>query len=182
MGRIDEMNKFVAFLRGINVGGHKPVRMDDLANVFVSIGLKNVTTYIQSGNVIFETTRTNRDALTKKIEEALDRLLGYQVKVFLRTADELETLVRLDPFKNVKTGADAKPYVTFLAEAPGREVKVPLMSLQGDVEIIRISGCDVLSLSRRIKGRSGYPNNFIEKEFGLPATTRNWATVTKVVK
>lgn len=92
----------MTFLRGINVGGHRSVTMDDLSRAFVSLGLSNVRTHIQSGNVIFETAPANRAALTRQIEKALRQLLGDEVAVFLRTIREIEDMIRLDPFKGRK--------------------------------------------------------------------------------
>lgn len=83
------MSKYVAFLRGINVGGHKSVTMDELSRAFVSLGFRNVRTHIQSGNVIFETASANRVALTRQIKKALRQLLGDEVAVFLRTIRSL---------------------------------------------------------------------------------------------
>ena len=83
------MSKYVAFLRDINVGGHRSVTMDELSRAFVSLGLSNVRTHIQSGNVIFETAPVNRAALTRQIEKALRQLLGDEVAVFLRTIRSL---------------------------------------------------------------------------------------------
>ena len=98
------MNKYVAFLRGINVGGRKLVGMDDLSRTFVSIGLKNVKTYIQSGNVLFESASTNKKTVAKQIEKGIHGLFKADVAVFLRSIDELQQIVKLDPFK--KAGAD----------------------------------------------------------------------------
>src|SRR5437762_5123352 len=109
------MIKYVALLRGINLVRHKQIKMAELKRIFESLGLQNVKTYILSGNVLFETMKTSPGVLTKKIESGLHKALGYEVAVILRTVAELEVLVRLDPFKQVKADADVKKYVTFLA-------------------------------------------------------------------
>ena len=96
------MTKYIAFLRGINVGGKKIVKMQDLAAIFVAGGFKNVKTHIQSGNVIFEASIKNSSTLTKKIESNLQESLGYAVPVLLRTISELAVLIKSDPFNKIK--------------------------------------------------------------------------------
>jgi len=175
----NDMNRFIALLRGINVGGHRSISMEDLRAIFASAGCGNVTTYIQSGNVIFETSAADTAPLIRTIEGRLLETLGSEASVILRTVREFERIVGRDPFGEVRE--DAKPYVTFLATKPPRRPTIPMTSSKGDVEIIDIVGHDLFSLSHPYKGRYGFPNAFIEKEFGIPATTRNWTTVGKLL-
>ena len=88
---------YIAFLRGINIGGHN-VKMEHLRELVGELGLTHVRSYIQSGNVFFETTEADRACLTRKIEEHLRAALGYEVPTFLRTVAEVERALRLDPF------------------------------------------------------------------------------------
>lgn len=180
---------YIAFLRGINVGGNKIIKMDDLKNIFESLGFKNVTTYIQSGNVSFETSMKSIKTLTPKIETSLHKALGYEVAVFLRTKEEMQALVKSDPFKKVKASDKGKTYVTFLQQTS--EVlknldvlrkQAPMFSPKKDVEVIGVRGCDVFCLPHQVDGKFGFPNAFIEKELGVPATTRNWTTVCKMAE
>ena len=101
------MSKYVAFLRGINVGGHKLIKMAELARLFTSFGLKNVRTYIASGNVLFETAE-GADTVGGRIEEGLKRALGYGVKVMLRTISEIEDIINLDPFCTVEASENVR--------------------------------------------------------------------------
>src|SRR5437773_6771078 len=105
------MTRYVAFLRGINVGGRKLIKMEALALMFRSAGLKNVRTHIASGNVIFASASANKAALTRKIEKALARELGYEVPVILRTLAELESLARRNPFKKQPSSKDIGHFV-----------------------------------------------------------------------
>ena len=82
------MNIYVAFLRGINVGGHKLIKMADLVRIFTKAGCRDVRTYIQSGNVIFASPLTDVDYLTRKLETALNKAVGYQVPMILKTLPE----------------------------------------------------------------------------------------------
>ncbi len=104
----------VAFLRGINVGGHKKIPMADLKKAFESVGLRNVRTVLASGNVVFEASGKDPH-LDQTISRGLEKAFGFPVKVVLRTVRELRTLVASEPFKGAPTGPNVKLYVTFLA-------------------------------------------------------------------
>jgi uncharacterized protein (DUF1697 family) len=174
------MIKYVAFLRGINVGGHKLVKMQDLSATFQELGHANVTTYIQSGNVVFESAESDMGQLTAGLQQALLELQGAPVAVMLRTVVQLQALVKKNPFQNLKPRDDEKLYVTFLAGKPNRKPKLPLSSAKKDVEVLEIRNLDVFSISRKQNGRFGFPNLLVEKELAVPATTRAWATVCKM--
>src|SRR5437867_1068021 len=156
--------------------------MEELTRMFEQIGFKNVKTFIQSGNVIFEASDKNPKILTKKIEKGLQGYLGFEVTILLRTFKDVENIVRLNPFKGFKAGPNIKLYVSFLSEKPAIRLTLPLMSPKKDVKVIRVKNKDVFSVTRMIHGKFGFPNIFVEKEFGLPATTRNWTTVSKIIK
>ena len=169
--------KYFAFLRGINVGG-RVLKMDLLTKYFVSLGHKDARTFIQSGNVIFTSKEKDAGALVDRIEKKLLKEVGYEVPAFLRSEAELEALVKLDPFKKLKP--DAKPYVTFLRE----ELKIgfPHISEKDGVKIWGARKTDLFCQALPLKGgKWGFPNVYIEKQFKVPATTRNWNTVTKIL-
>ena len=176
------MVTYVALLRGINVGGRKLIKMDELIRVFARSGFKNVRTFIQSGNGIFEAAETDTDALAKKIEKKILKSLGHEVTVVLRTIDELNTIVKRNPFKKIKPSADVMMCVAFLATKPKSKPKLPLLSTTENLEVFDIRDCAAFILCRRKKtGWFGFPNNFIEKQLGVSATTRNWTTVNKIL-
>src|SRR5438876_5930690 len=128
------MTRYVAFLRGINVGGKRLIKMEDLRGVVESIELKNVRTFIASGNVLFETSQTNRDALTRKIEKKLLTAFGHDVPVVLQTIDELKDVLRTGPFKKIKPGADVMLCVTLFTGEPKAGLKLPLKSAIENLE------------------------------------------------
>jgi uncharacterized protein (DUF1697 family) len=174
------MIKYYAFLRGINVGG-RVVKMDALTEMFVSLKLKNVKTFIQSGNVIFESPEKEKKAVAGKIEKKLFKELGYEVPALLRTHEELEALIQHDPFKKMKP--DAKTYVVLIAEELEGKPKLPLISEKDGVKVLGMRKADIFCEALPLKGgRWGFPNAFIEKQFKVPATTRNWNTVTKILR
>jgi uncharacterized protein (DUF1697 family) len=176
------MITYVALLRGINVGGKKLIKMDELIRVFESLRLKHVRTYIQCGNVIFEVAESDVAALIKKIEKKILKTLGHDVTVVLRTIDELKTIVKRNPFKQVKPGADVMMVVAFLSTEPASKPKLPLISSTEKLEVLDIRDRAAFILCRRKKtGWFGFPNNFIEKQLGVSATTRSWTTVSKII-
>jgi uncharacterized protein (DUF1697 family) len=130
---------YIAFLRAINVGGHI-VKMDRLRELFSDLGFGNVRSYIQSGNIFFHTERTDRAALTQEIEEHLSGALGYKVGVMLRTIPEVESVIELDPFKDVEVTPDVRLYVIFLAEPVPIPDGLLLRSPKGDCDVVAVTG------------------------------------------
>ena len=174
------MTTYIALLRGINLAGHKVIKMEDLRLCFESMRFKSVSTYIQSGNVIFESTESNTPRLSKKINKGLNKSFGHDIAVFLRTVDEFEKIVKSYPFKIIKENSGSKPFVTFISEKLKSKPLLPIFSPKKDVEIISITNLELYSWGHEVKGQRGFPNSFIEKEFGVSATTRNWNTTTKL--
>lgn len=177
------MQRYVAFLRGINVAGHKLIKMEELARIFRSNGYKNVRTYIQSGNVIFDSAATNSTALAKKLERQLAQDLGYAVTVIVKKLSELEAMVTRNPFKKIANEPDVMMlYVVFLAGEPQTRPKLPLIFSSENLEVVAIKEQSAFVVARRKQdGRGGFPNAIVEKRFGVSATTRNWSTVKKIV-
>lgn len=176
------MVRYIAFFRAINVSGLRIIKMEDLSRMFELLGFKNIQTFIQSGNVIFDASDKNPKILNQKIEKGLEKFLGYEVTVILRTFKAVENIVKLNPFKGIRPGPNIKMYVTFLSEKLNKKPELPLISAKKDVKVIRIINRDVFSLTRMQNGRFGFPNIFIEKELDISATTRNWTTVSKIIK
>jgi uncharacterized protein (DUF1697 family) len=177
------MIKYVALLRGINVGGHKPVKMEELKKAFESLGFQNVKTLLASGNVLFETSKMGTDILVKQIEEKLEQELGHEVGVLLRTMEEIQNLADANPFKNIEVIQKTRLYVTFLPERQEREVKITHESTGNDFEIVRISASEVCSVLILSPGRGTTDlMSFLEKEFGRKITTWNWNTIARILK
>ena len=171
------MVKYVAFLRGINVGGNHLVRMDQLKQLFGSLGLMDVQTYIQSGNVIFESEEKGAAMLERQIESLLAKELGYKVAVFLRTIQEVASISARSPFKpNEKEAL----HIVFLSEKPGKKIAGALMSLVNEADDYALKGREIYNL-RRDREKSVFSNNLIEKTLDLSATTRNITTINKLV-
>jgi len=176
------MIRYVAFLRGVNVGGHKPVKMGELKKIFGSLGFQNVKTILASGNVLFETPDTSTDMLARKIEDKLEQEFGYEIGVLLRTMEEIRKLADANPFKNIEVTQQTRLYVTFLSEKKERAVKILYKSTGKDFKIVHISASEVCSLLDLSPDRGTTElMSFLEQKFGRKVTTRNWNT-TRILK
>ena len=176
------MITFIAFLRAINVGGHAVVKMTDVRDAFAVAGCGNVRTYIQTGNVVFDASEKTIGSLLQKVRGRMKRLLGHEPGVAVRTLAELEGLMKSSPFRKMKNDPKVKLCVAFLANKPSRTPTFPLVSDKEQLEAISMKNLDVFIVSRRKpNGWFGFPLAVIEKEILVPATVRNWSTVTKVV-
>ena len=171
---------YVAFLRGINVGGHRLIKMTELAQIFSEMGLAGVRTVIASGNVLFASDETDEGRLATKIEGELNRALGYEVDVMLRSIESLRELVEQDPFPT-KT-ADTHHYVTFLKGEPESLPKLPAHFPEEGFSVLTAIEREIFWLSSKLpNGRHGDSGKYFAKTFRkIPATTRNWNTVVKI--
>lgn len=177
------MHSYYAFLRGINVGGKNIIPMDELREVFASQGFANVRTWIASGNVRFESDVGGTAGIKYTLEKSLKDRFSYPGPVILRREAELTGMVESDPFRGEESGKSVKWYVCLLESSPGKMVELPLLNEKEGLEIFLLSGLDLFLISRELKrGRYGFPNNFVEKEFGVMSTARNWNTLLKMVR
>ena len=169
------MTLFVAFLRGINVGGRNLLKMQDVCLSFSDLGFEKVSSYKASGNILFETDM-KQDDIVKKVKDELLKLSGRDLEIFLQTSSQIREIIELDPFKGRKVDP-SKTYITFISQKPSEEVKLPLWSRNNDVEITLVRNSEVFSRTFLHKGRFGAPNKYVENEFEVTATTRNWNTI-----
>ena len=176
------MVDYFAFLRGINVGGKNIIRMEDLTRIFVDCGFSGVKTYIQSGNVIFRYKKAGLTILSKKIEARVKEFTGNDIPVILRTREQLNEMVKLNPYKDATIRKNAKLYVAFLSEVPSVTMILPMISEKEGLELISIINADAFLLSFEVNGHFGFPNNFIEKNLKVTASSRYWNTVLKMME
>ena len=177
------MIKYAAFLRGINVGGHKIIKMEELKRAFESLGFKDVKTLLASGNVIFTAPSASESALVNKIEKKLEAVFGREIGVLVRKVDELQRLADAEPFAGIKVTPQTRLYVTFLSEKSKSSLKIPYESPDKNFRITRVTGsevCSVLTLSP--DSRTIDLMSIVGKEFGSNITTRNWNTIDKILK
>lgn len=177
------MPRYVAFLRAINVGGKGVIKMADLARLFTAMGMRNVRTYIQSGNVIFESAEKRADLLTNKIEQALSKRMGTDVTACLRSDEEVLAVAKCDPFRGHRLRAEGKFYVTFLAEKPLPERVRALEALNSDIELYDVKGREVyVVFTAEKRAKVKFSGNAVEKVLGVRATGRNHNVVCEIAE
>ena len=177
------MGNYVALLRGINVGGHQPVKMAELQKAFAALEFQKVKTVLASGNVLFEASKARPPALVGTIENKLEAVFGHPISVLLRTVGEIQDLADARPFQKINVTPQTRLYVTFLSEKPKRELKIPYESPDNSFTILRVSDrevCSVLTLSP--ERQTPALMDFLEKAFGRNITTRNWNTITRILE
>jgi uncharacterized protein (DUF1697 family) len=176
------MTRYIAFLRGINVGGRKMIKMAELVRLFTAAGFKNVRTFIASGNIIFDSPQKDPKALAGKIEKTLLKGLGFEVAVVVMTLDKLKAITKRNPFKLVKPSDDVMLFVTLFSSELKPRPKLPLKNASDNLDVISVTDSAAFMIAHRKKtGWFEFPNNFIEKAFGVTATTRNWSTLVRIV-
>lgn len=176
------MNRYIAFLRAINVGGYRKIKMQDLREMFENMGFGNVQTYIQSGNVLFDTDESDPTALTHSITKKIESEFGHEVPVMIRTPKHLNKLINKNPFHD-KHEDPFKLYVTFFLGSPSPEKQQDIRDLSSDIEKFDFVDGDLLSLiDKKTDQKVNFSNNYVEKVIGIPGTGRNWRTVNKMLK
>ncbi len=176
------MHRYLAFLRAINVGGHRIIRMADLRKTFGSLGFGDVATYIQTGNVLFSCDESDPLKLEGTIEEAIRDKHGFDVTVMVRTPRDLSRIVEQNPFRDLDENL-YKIYVAFLAEPPHIRNLDALTSLSNQHESFIVHGSHAfVSIDGEFKGKVMFSNNFLEKQLKVEATTRNIRVTRKLAE
>lgn len=172
--------QYIALLRGINVGSHI-VKMDLLRSLFEDLGFQHVRSFIQSGNIFFESSQ-NKDTLQPKIEKHLKEKLGFVVPVILRTVDEIEKMLQSNPFKNNKLTPDSRFAVTFFAHQIDHEISVQYKTPDGGYELVGKTEKELFIIWHLINGRPGTVWGELGGKLQKEGTTRFWHTTEKILK
>ena len=177
------MPRYVALLRGINVGGHR-VKMDALRELFVELELANVATFIASGNVLFDTDTTDLAALERKVEAHLRKSLGYEVATFIRSGPELAAVAAHRPFPAVETENESHSlYVLFLQEPLAEAARAKVEALRTELDEFHLHGRELYWLVRGKLTASLVPGPLLAKASDqAPSTARNITTVRKLAE
>ena len=155
--------------------------MEELRRVIEGSGFANVRTFIASGNVVFDSSETNPRALAKKIARKLVKAFGHEITVVILELASLASMAKRNPFKKFDSEKDVMLCAVFFAADP-HNLKLPLNSIPENLEVFAVRDATAFVICRRKKsGWFGFPNNFVEKQFGVAATTRQWRTVQKIV-
>ncbi len=173
------MPRNIAFLRAINAGNGRTVKMVTLRQLFESLGLAQVETFIASGNVIFETRGRNQRKLEERIENRVSQALGYPVLAFLRTEAELAEIARYEPFPLI-SDASADVNVIFLAAPLDATLEERVIALRTEADEFQVHGREIYWL--RLRGPDGtiLPAPPLEKTLGQPFTIRSARTVKRL--
>ena len=172
---------YVAFLRGINVGGKNKIRMETLREVFNSLGFSNVKTYINSGNVIFETAEANDKRIAAEIETAIEREFALKIKIIVRTIDEIKKVVANNPFAG-EFENDKDVHVFFLDEKMSDEKRELLLVNNNENERYVVRNREIFCHLRVSVLDSLMGRDYIGKKLKVSATARNWRTVNKIME
>ena len=174
------MTAYVCVLRGVNVTGVNKVAMSELRAMFEQLGHANVSTYIQSGNVVFTSDRDS-SGLAGEIRRALESTLGLNVPAILRSGSELADVLERNPLDS--GGRDpARLHVTFLGQVPEPSLVAILKNHASPPDEFVIDGCEVYLHCPGGYGNTKLNNTFWERGLRVTATTRNWKTVAKLTE
>lgn len=173
--------RYVALLRGINVGGNNMIKMETLRATLVSLGYENVKSYINSGNLFFETAKTDDGKLAKTIHDAIEKEFGFDISVMVRTIPEIEKIVASNPFAG-QFENDKYVHVFFLNDKLTDAQKALLLEQGNENEIFVIFDRHVICMLKIHILDSAVGKGFIDKKLKVAATGRNWRTVNKLLE
>lgn len=171
----------IALLRGVNVGGNHKIKMDGLREIFVSLGMRDVQTYIQSGNVVCRAPKLAA-SLGRKVESAIEAACGFRPDVMIRTAEELRTTVAANPFAARDGVEPNKLHVHFLRSAAGAQARELLERLPRKGEEIHLVGREVFVYYPDGIGQSKITGASFDRALQTSNTARNWNTVLQLLR
>jgi len=176
------MAQYISLLRGINVGGNRKIKMADLKALYTSLNFTEVTTYIQSGNVIFNTNINDQAKIKMLIEKAIAQQFGFNVVVDIRTTAEFTQAFKALPFTDINIDEDgSKVLISFLSQQPKDENIAQLLAVvKAPEQLIVVNDCAYIYYANGC-GRSKLTNVVIEKKLAVNATARNIKTVAKLI-
>lgn len=175
------MSRYVAFLRGINVSGQKKVPMAELRSILSSIGLGDVKTYIQSGNVIFSSERTSTSKLEERIEKVIKKSFCFDVLVLVKSVEELQKILQNNPFDYEDNVAANKIYFVLLFQNPGLEKINAFKTEVFPSEKWEFNKNCIYLCCENGYGKAKLNNNMVERKLKVDATTRNYRTMRKLI-
>jgi len=174
------MPVYIALLRGINVGGRKKILMADLKQSCERCGFEQVQTYVQSGNLVFQSSKGSSEAVSRQIEAAVRKDFGFEVSAIARSAREMEKLRSDNPFLKTADPDTGKLHVIFLSSPPPPEGVKKLAGFAAPGEQFHCGEREIYLYLPNGFGRSKLAAAPFERLLGVRATARNWNTVTKL--
>jgi len=174
-----KMKTYIAFLRGINVGGHKKIPMQKLRDILNAEGFNDVKTYIQTGNIVFKSSESNEEALKSSIKNTILKEFGFEVPTLIKRPKVLESILDDCPFNEEEK---VKSYFALLYNKPNKEQVKSIEAVNFPNEKVILKQDCIYLYSSIGYGKSKANNNFFEKQLKITATTRNYKTLIKVLK
>jgi uncharacterized protein (DUF1697 family) len=181
-GYAGRMAVLISLLRGINLGPHNRIRMDELRAVYESLGLRDVETYVQSGNVVFRTAARSLDTLARKIEAAIAAAHGVRTFAVLRTCDEWRDVIARNPFAGREGIDPAKLLVSFLAGKPSDDACRKARAVPTEPEELCIDGRELYVYFPNGMARPKVSMAAVERALATSGTGRNWNTVMRLLE
>lgn len=176
------MKTYIALLRGINVSGHKKIKMADLKNMMAKLTFSDVQTYIQSGNLVFKSEETNVQLLEEKIKAGIARTFGFVIPVLVKTHAEIATILKESPFTKTEDLAANKIYYVLLKNEPETDAVDSLVQKDYPNELFSTNKNCVYLNCIYGAGKAKLTNNIIERKLKVSATTRNHRTMLKLLE
>ena len=180
MGPMAEPHTYAALLRGVNVGGRAKIPMRELTELFGSLGHEEVTTYIQSGNVVFRSASSKPARVVRGIEDAIAERFGLTVTVILRTPAELVSIAAANPFSEAER-EPSKHHVLFLERQPEASAISGLDPNRSPGDLFSAAGREIYLRFPTGSGKTKLTLDWFERKLGVKGTARNWNTLLKLI-
>jgi uncharacterized protein (DUF1697 family) len=178
---METMSVVIAMLRGVNVGGNKKLNMEALRTLCAGLGLRDVKTYIQSGNLIFRDDTGDAEAAARRIEDAIQKKFGFRPDVIVRTASDLSKVIANNPFAGRPEVAPNRLLAVFMAGTPSQQARKQVLAIPGEPEELHIKGRELYIYYPNGMAHPKIPLVRIEKLLATSSTGRNWNTVNKLL-
>lgn len=175
------MQTYISILRGINVSGHRIIKMDALKTLCLSLDFYNIKTYIQSGNIIFEAIPTDNKIISNAIKSAIEKEFGFDVPIITLRHSELDSIITSNPFVNDKSKDPSFFHVTFLSDRPTKQDIEQLTQIDLRNDKYEIIDKVIYLFCPDSYSNSKLTNSLFEKKLKVTATTRNWKTTNELL-
>jgi uncharacterized protein (DUF1697 family) len=174
------MTVYIVLLRGINVGGHNKIAMNDLRKLLANLGFSDIITYIQSGNVVFKSEVKDPSLIGEMIKQGIREKFSLNIEVIAKSREELSKIIGSIPFKEADIINGEQIYLTFLSKKPSDDLIEKLEKVDGEGDKIIVEGKTGYILCKKGYSETIYNNNYIERKLNVIATTRNFQTTKKL--
>ncbi|PCE65946.1 DUF1697 domain-containing protein [Sediminicola luteus] len=175
------MQKFIAFLRGINVGGHRIIKMAELRQVLAQAGYAEVRTYIQSGNLVFASKELDAGKHAQNLTQLIFDHFGFEVPVMVLLPKDVERILASNPYLGTELMVSAPVYFSILSNIPTPEKLLALEAISYPDEHFNIVGNCIYAIYPKGTGKAKLNHAFFEKKLGVSMTTRNLRTMTTML-